>query len=303
MAAAAEETWRATLIEVRRQALRGGTDGAGAADASTSGRSASGGSTSGRSAGAGSEADWVRVEAPEPAPHDGEPCARWPQAQWQVAFELLLCQMPSAAKSLQPHQDDLLFFVRSQAAGQGAAAPAGSPGAVGAGGPLFVRRRGPALPPELAVGGARSAEVDWHASVLLNIALQTGYRLAVATCRWAGGRAGWLLGAARCWRSCCLVLLLGAGSPSWAPIFQLHAVPSLSIYRDYRAPSLHRHEDLASLVSRDGPGPLTPPAAGAGGPSSSGGGGSSVREVCKVVHASPSRVHISLDSSRGRCAC
>jgi hypothetical protein len=98
-----------------------------------------------------------------------------------------------------------------------------------------------------------------------------------------------------------------------------------------------RHADLAQLVNREGPGGTGQPGSAAlpsaavgpgtagstasrpGGASSSsslgtvtastagagssgaisGSGGSSIKEVCKMVYASPTRVHLSLDSSRG----
>ena len=53
----------------------------------------------------------------------------------------------------------------------------------GPGGPLLVRRKGAALPAELDLGGALSPRVDWCASTLLNLVIQTSYRLTVAACR------------------------------------------------------------------------------------------------------------------------
>lgn len=136
----------------------------------------------GGASGSGGE-DWVTVEPPEPqSPVWSE---RWPQQQWQVAFELLFCHMPAAAKSLRPHQDDLLFFVPAAGGeeGGGRRRP-----------PLLVRRRARQLPAELGVGGAGAAGVDWRASVLLNLVLQTGYCLAVATCRWGCSWCGLVQG-------------------------------------------------------------------------------------------------------------
>jgi Uncharacterized conserved protein (DUF2045) len=48
--------------------------------------------------------------------------------------------------------------------------------------PLTVRRKGSAPPPELREGSPESAGVDWRASVLLNLVLQTRYLLSIATC-------------------------------------------------------------------------------------------------------------------------
>jgi Uncharacterized conserved protein (DUF2045) len=45
-----------------------------------------------------------------------------------------------------------------------------------------VRRKGAAPPPELQDGTLESGVVDWRASVLLNLVLQTRYLLSVATC-------------------------------------------------------------------------------------------------------------------------
>jgi hypothetical protein len=89
--------------------------------------------------------------------------------------------MPTSTKSLRPHQDDLLFFVSLENAPDAAPPARGSSG--GGSSPLFVRRRAAQLPAELQWGGARSGGVDWCASVLLNLVLQTGYCLAVATCK------------------------------------------------------------------------------------------------------------------------
>lgn len=53
----------------------------------------------------------------------------------------------------------------------------------GAAGPLLVRRKGPALPAELDLGGVMSPRIDWCRSTLLNLVVQTSYRLTVAACR------------------------------------------------------------------------------------------------------------------------
>lgn len=55
----------------------------------------------------------------------------------------------------------------------------------GPGGPLLVRRKGNALPSELDLGGALSQRVDWCRSTLLNLVIQTSFRLTVAACRHA----------------------------------------------------------------------------------------------------------------------
>jgi Uncharacterized conserved protein (DUF2045) len=55
--------------------------------------------------------------------------------------------------------------------------------AIGGGAPpLTVRRKGSTPPPELREGSPEAAGVDWHASVLLNLVLQTRYLLSIATC-------------------------------------------------------------------------------------------------------------------------
>ena len=59
----------------------------------------------------------------------------------------------------------------------------------GPGGPLLVRRKGAALPGDLDLGGALSPRVDWCASTLLNLVIQTSYRLTVAACRRAPSAA------------------------------------------------------------------------------------------------------------------
>jgi hypothetical protein len=82
----------------------------------------------------------------------------------------------------QEHQDDLLFFVRrtinrhqptSTAARQQAASP------------VFVRRKGRALPDDLQLSGAQFPGVDWARSVLLNLVLHAAaYQLTVVACGW-----------------------------------------------------------------------------------------------------------------------
>ena len=48
---------------------------------------------------------------------------------------------------------------------------------------LVVRRRGKQLPSELAMGTPGSERIDWHASVMLNLVMQTSYQLTVAACK------------------------------------------------------------------------------------------------------------------------
>lgn len=49
--------------------------------------------------------------------------------------------------------------------------------------PVFARRRGAGLPADLRWGGAALAgEVDWRATLLLNVVLQTRYRLDTCCC-------------------------------------------------------------------------------------------------------------------------
>lgn len=47
---------------------------------------------------------------------------------------------------------------------------------------ITVRRRSATPPPELRDGSVEATGVDWRASVLLNLVLQTRYLLSVATC-------------------------------------------------------------------------------------------------------------------------
>jgi hypothetical protein len=49
--------------------------------------------------------------------------------------------------------------------------------------PVFVRRRGRELPPDLQWRGARCADVDWCSSLLLNLVVQTAYSLSVVQCK------------------------------------------------------------------------------------------------------------------------
>ena len=52
-----------------------------------------------------------------------------------------------------------------------------------AGAALLVRRRGRAMPDDLARGARRAEQVAWAASVLLNLVIQAGFQLTVAACR------------------------------------------------------------------------------------------------------------------------
>jgi hypothetical protein len=113
---------------------------------------------------------WVAVDAADAeAPGGGAEEAAgpgaWRQAEWAAACEVVFCAAPAG---LRPEQDDLLMFVRARAS-------AGAP-------TLARRRRGAALPPELRTGGALAGEVDWRASWLLNLVLQTSYRLTALVC-------------------------------------------------------------------------------------------------------------------------
>ncbi|PRW33062.1 hypothetical protein C2E21_7991 [Chlorella sorokiniana] len=176
------ELYAATLGEVKRQAAQlGGTDEA-AGDGS-------GGSSSDSSGG------WVVLESRSTPPSlpGAAGCSLWPQQQWRIAYEILFCQCPPEVAALRPHQDDMLFFVYTDEAAAAARAR------------LFVRRRqarAAALPPDLQLaptsgasgstgsrGGSKAgpassskaAQVDWRASVLLMVVLQTAYRLSLVT--------------------------------------------------------------------------------------------------------------------------
>ena len=50
---------------------------------------------------------------------------------------------------------------------------------------LLVKRRTAQLPAELQVGSPASEGIDWHASVMLNLVMQTSYQLTLAACRQA----------------------------------------------------------------------------------------------------------------------
>jgi hypothetical protein len=115
---------------------------------------------------------WVAVdaadaEAPGGAAEEAAAPGAWRQSEWAAACEVVFCAAP---EGLRPEADDLLMFVRAR-------------GARAAGAPTFARRRGgAALPPELRPGGALAGEVDWRASWLLNLVLQTSYRLTALVC-------------------------------------------------------------------------------------------------------------------------
>ncbi|KAI3430577.1 hypothetical protein D9Q98_005170 [Chlorella vulgaris] len=163
MADEAVALYLATLAEVQRQAaqMNPGRGGEASAD---------------------SGSDWVVLESQStPAQLPGEEgCSLWPQQQWAIGYEILFCQCPPSISQLRCHQaDDMLFFVYTDEA---AAANRSR---------LTVRRRQskqPSLPPDLRgpvaeadPGGSKAAQVDWRASVLLMVVLQSAYRLSVVT--------------------------------------------------------------------------------------------------------------------------
>ncbi|KAK9814210.1 hypothetical protein WJX72_002314 [[Myrmecia] bisecta] len=91
----------------------------------------------------------------------------WRQQQWHNAFEVLFFHTPPQVSG--GGQDDLLFF-EYMAAHQTSDNP------------LFVRRKGRALPADLALGGEKAGQVNWCRSTLLNLVLQTTFTLTVAAC-------------------------------------------------------------------------------------------------------------------------
>jgi hypothetical protein len=120
----------------------------------------------------------------------------WRQEEWHIAFAILFYEAPPGAWA---GGDDLLFFVLADAwAGSGPAGWGGGRADAGGGrpasrpqrrppknpSPLLVRRRGPAPPPGLGLGGADSRTIDWAASTALNLAAQQGgYRLGLVAAR------------------------------------------------------------------------------------------------------------------------
>ncbi|KAF8071144.1 hypothetical protein HT031_001226 [Scenedesmus sp. PABB004] len=105
--------------------------------------------------------------APPPAPADPQQHV-WTAQQWWEAFQFLfITREPPEAEA--HHQDDLLFFVKSESH------PARAP-------PFFVRRKARALPAELCLSGRDFGAVDWPRSVLLNLVLQCQYQLTVVAC-------------------------------------------------------------------------------------------------------------------------
>ncbi|KAL4451166.1 hypothetical protein ABPG77_009238 [Micractinium sp. CCAP 211/92] len=257
------ETYAATLREVCRQATNSPASGSGPGSGSSSPVS-EGSGVSRRSASASSASGWVVLESastPAALPGEAGGCSVWPQAQWQVAYEILFCQCPAALTALRPHgTDDMLFFVYTDEAAAAARSR------------LFVRRRqakAAALPADLAaaptaatgasparghaaaVGAAAPSAaglVDWRASVLLMLVLQTAYRLSVVT----------------------------ADDPELlnAALEEAEVEPE--------APS-------TGGSSRGG---------AAGGTGAGGSSSSRLHRVTKVVHASPSHVPVNLDHSR-----
>ena len=48
---------------------------------------------------------------------------------------------------------------------------------------LMVKRAAKQLPADLAMGTPGSEQIDWHASVMLNLVMQTSYELSLAACK------------------------------------------------------------------------------------------------------------------------
>ena len=48
---------------------------------------------------------------------------------------------------------------------------------------LMVKRAAKQLPVDLAMGTPGSEQIDWHASVMLNLVMQTSYELSLAACK------------------------------------------------------------------------------------------------------------------------
>ncbi|KAL4422889.1 hypothetical protein ABPG75_009086 [Micractinium tetrahymenae] len=275
--AVALETYAATLREVCRQAaqLQRSASGNGGGSGPASGEStpaSEGSGASRRSASASSASGWVVLESattPAALPGEAGGCSVWPQAQWQVAYEILFCQCPPALTALRPHgTDDMLFFVYTDEAAaaarsrlfvrrrqaKAAALPADLAAApTAAGAAPGTSARGHAVPAAAAAAPSRAGLVDWRASVLLMLVLQTAYRLSVVT----------------------------ADDPEL-----LNA-------------ALEEAEAEPEEPGRGGGGGGGRVGSGREGGSSDGSGGSSrLRRVTKVVHASPSHVPVNLDHSR-----
>jgi hypothetical protein len=102
-------------------------------------------------------------------PQQQEPPTTIPQPNLTPEQTPLLQFIYSSGVSEQ-HQDDLLFFVRRASAAGSTALP------------FFVRRRMARLPEELQLSGKDFSSVDWEATVILNIVLQSQYQLTVVAC-------------------------------------------------------------------------------------------------------------------------
>jgi hypothetical protein len=127
--------------------------------------------------------DATSTKPPPPQP--------WQPEQWWESFQFLFVAGAHAHAHQHHrdhhHHDDLLFFVRRRDRAQQPFASwprRNDPADAGANGPLLVRRRraDALLPEDLRLSGARFGEVDWPATVLLNLALQARYTLTVVAC-------------------------------------------------------------------------------------------------------------------------
>lgn len=101
---------------------------------------------------------------------------RWPQRQWQIAFEIIFYQAPKKVIDIIVH-DDLLFIVElgDDATCSDCHANAKDP-------PFFPIRRGSMLPSNLALGGSEVDLIDWRATFILNVVVHTQYRFTECIC-------------------------------------------------------------------------------------------------------------------------
>lgn len=97
----------------------------------------------------------------------------WNPARWRDAFIRLFVETIVGAPT--HTSDDLLFFVHQD--------PDTNSEPQSETTVTVRRKREGHVPLELAEGSAEGYHVQWRASVLLNLILQSSYRLAVATCR------------------------------------------------------------------------------------------------------------------------